>query len=130
MDSSHPERKAFSARLLKACERAGIPDIGPTRLQREFNLRSEASVTVHAARKWICEESIPGQQKLRTLAQWLQVSPEWLRFGDARSVQQPFSATDGLLPNEARMLTDVRCLSGPNKQIVDEMIAILLKSQK
>lgn len=38
-------------------------------------------MTSHAARKWLMAESIPAQAKLKTLAEWLGVSAEWLRFG-------------------------------------------------
>ncbi|MGQ0711947.1 MAG: hypothetical protein ACT4NV_19625 [Rhodoferax sp.] len=54
----------------------------PTVVAHEFNLRYWGkSITAHTARSWIIGRSIPMQNKLRVLADWLQVSPEELRFG-------------------------------------------------
>ncbi|MES2831019.1 MAG: response regulator [Pseudomonadota bacterium] len=79
-----PERAKFQARLAKALQFAGYPHDSPTQLAREFNMRfTGRPVTIHAARKWLVGESIPTQDKLRILAQWLGVTAEWLRFGDA-----------------------------------------------
>ena len=51
-------------------------------LLRKFNVRfAGRPVTVHAARKWLVGEAIPTQEKLRTLADWLGVPADWLRFG-------------------------------------------------
>ncbi len=75
------ERAMFSKRLQCALENAGL-EIGPTALQRAFNVIYEGPpVMVHAVRKWIVGEAIPVQAKLRTLAEMLGVSVEWLRFG-------------------------------------------------
>jgi transposase len=38
-------------------------------------------VTAQTARKWLLAEAIPTQAKLIALADWLAVSPQWLRFG-------------------------------------------------
>src|SRR5688500_1244042 len=76
------ERELFSQRLRKILARAQYVPDSPTQLAREFNVRySGKPVTVHAARKWLMGEAIPTQDKLRTLAQWLGVTAEWLRFG-------------------------------------------------
>jgi transcriptional regulator with XRE-family HTH domain len=72
---------AFSERLQQTLHNANYAD-SPTQLAREFNLRYAGShVTVHAVRKWLVGDAIPTQEKLRTLADWLGVSAEWLRFG-------------------------------------------------
>ena len=84
--NSLKERLAFSERLQQALISAGYSPSSPTQLAREFNQRfSDQSVTVHAARKWLHGESIPTQNKLRSLAGWLDVPAEWLRFGDERT---------------------------------------------
>src|SRR3954451_8373270 len=76
------ERESFSERLQMALRNAEYSPDSPTQLAREFNIRFDGRpITVHAARKWLVGEAIPTQEKLRTLAQWLGVPAEWLRFG-------------------------------------------------
>jgi CheY-like chemotaxis protein len=100
------ERAKFRERLAKALQFAGYPHDSPTQLAREFNFRfSGRPVTIHAARKWLVGESIPTQDKLRILAQWLCVTAEWLRFGetdksadgDSRMPQPAASSEEGKL---------------------------------
>ncbi|MES2535777.1 MAG: hypothetical protein V4632_07870 [Pseudomonadota bacterium] len=80
------EREEFSERLKHALRQADYAPDSPTQLAREFNIRFPGrAITVHAARKWLVGEAIPTQEKLRTLAQWLRVPAEWLRFGDTSS---------------------------------------------
>jgi hypothetical protein len=86
------EAQAFSARLRKALDRAGVR-ASPTVVAHEFNLRYYGrSVTVHTARNWLVGVSIPTQDKLQELAKWLEVEPNELRFGPsgkARTLREP-----------------------------------------
>jgi len=60
-------------------------EASPTRFAREFNLRHHGDpVSPQTARKWLYGRALPTQDKLRTLAQWLEASPHWLRFGEAQ----------------------------------------------
>jgi transcriptional regulator with XRE-family HTH domain len=78
------ESKAFSERLKQSLKRAGYA-IRPVILEREFNQRYWGTpVTVQAVRKWLLGDVIPTQDKLQVLAEWLQVDPHWLRFGEER----------------------------------------------
>src|SRR6185295_6540569 len=78
------EKQAFSKRLREALKRAEPVAAGPAALAREFNLRYEGTpVTVQAVRKWVSGRALPSQDKIRALALWLEVSPQWLRYGDA-----------------------------------------------
>jgi len=78
------ETKAFAARLRQALEGAGVRP-SPSVVAHEFNLRYWGkSITAHTARAWLAGVAIPMQDKLRTLSDWLKVSPDELRFG-ARS---------------------------------------------
>ena len=129
MTNTLTECEGFGERLVKACTKLGLPDIGPTRLQREFNLRSKTPVTAHATRKWLVGESIPTQQKLRTLSRWLEVSPEWLRFGDESVDLEERPSPYGLLATEARMLANFRDLNGSHQLIISELIVLLKKTQ-
>lgn len=79
--SSSTETLAFSERLKSALEAAGVRP-SPTVIAHEFNLRFWGrSITPHTARNWLMGNSLPTQDKLRVLAEWLQVAPEELRFG-------------------------------------------------
>ncbi len=79
------ESQAFSERLRKALEAAGVRP-SPTVVANEFNLRHWGrSITPHTARNWLLGQALPTQDKLVVLADWLQVSPDELRFGKASS---------------------------------------------
>src|SRR5689334_10980312 len=78
------EKRALTERLLRALKECGAPASSPTRLALDFNLHHHGKpVTVQAVRKWLNGSAIPAQDKIVTLAQWLGVSAEWLRFGGA-----------------------------------------------
>ena len=80
------ERTNFSSRLTGALSSARGLAASPTVLAREFNRFFDGKpITVHAARKWLLGEAIPTQDKLQALANWLEVSVEWLRFGDTQT---------------------------------------------
>ena len=79
--ASASETEAFAQRLKRALEGSGVR-ASPTVVANEFNLRYWGrSITPHTARNWLLGKSIPTQDKLRVLAEWLQVSPDELRFG-------------------------------------------------
>lgn len=74
-------KQRFGARLREAMVRAGY-DPKPALLEREFNLRWHGKpMTLHGVRRWLLGEAVPGQDKIVTLAEWLQVSPQTLRYG-------------------------------------------------
>jgi hypothetical protein len=82
LNTAQKQRMLFSRRLISSLE---ILDVkaSPTILQREYNIRSnQPPITSHAARKWLMGEAIPTQDRLQVLADWLNVSPSWLRFGE------------------------------------------------
>src|SRR2546422_2850827 len=77
------ENQGFSRRLRDSLKRAQADAGGAAALAREFNLRYDGTpVTVQAVRKWISGKSLPSQDKIRALALWLEVSPQWLRYGE------------------------------------------------
>lgn len=77
------EKEAFSQRLKQELAKHGWAINSPTWLAREFNLRySGQSVSVQTASNWLSGASIPSQDKLQILAAWLNVSSQWLRFGE------------------------------------------------
>ncbi len=72
----------FATRLRASMEKAGY-EPKPAVLEREFNLRYWGKpMTLHGVRRWLLGESMPNQDKLETLAEWLIVTPQHLRFGE------------------------------------------------
>lgn len=84
MYSGTSERADFSKRLIALLVALGWTKISPTRLAEQFNKRAGETgvVTAHAVRKWLIGEAIPS-----ILASWLQVPPDWLRFGSTIGCQ-------------------------------------------
>lgn len=80
--ASMNEKIEFAERLRQAMLAAGYPD-RPAVLEREFNSRYWGrSVTFQAVSRWLRGQSIPSQEKLQVLAEWLEVEPQALRYGD------------------------------------------------
>ncbi|WP_075167178.1 hypothetical protein [Acinetobacter indicus] len=80
--SSQQEKKLFSKRLKEALQNAKHP-ISPTYLSKEFNHRYDGQpISVQSANNWLLGKAIPNQDKLAILAIWLNISNQWLRFGD------------------------------------------------
>ena len=106
-----PKQQAlFSKRLIWALDIQGVPH-SPTIVQREYNSRSnQPPVTTHAARKWLMGEAIPTQDRIQVLAEWLNVSASWLRFGeegiDGNKKTKDMTAQEWRLVQGFRLLTD------------------------
>src|SRR5262245_65743093 len=80
------EKQGFSKRLRESLKRAQPAAEGPAALAREFNLRYDGTpVTVQAVRKWVSGRALPSQDKIRALALGLEVSPQWLRYGEGET---------------------------------------------
>lgn len=83
-----PQTQAFAERLRRALAVVGVRP-SPTVVANEFNLRYWGrSITPHTARNWLLGQSLPTQDKLVVLAEWLQVSPDELRFGKTATAQR------------------------------------------
>lgn len=125
--TSTDERHQFSERLQQALRSAEYSPDSPTQLAREFNARFTGQpVTVHAARKWLMGESIPTQEKLRSLAKWLNVTAEWLRFGTASAN----NTNTSLNSSDAKIITSLRQLDEENRQLVFEFIRLLVRMDR
>jgi transcriptional regulator with XRE-family HTH domain len=85
--AKHLEYEEFSKRLREALRRNGVDAGSPTKLARDFGDFYKARVSSQAVRKWLHGEAIPSQDKLKVLAGWLGVAPEWLRFGTEAATQ-------------------------------------------
>jgi hypothetical protein len=135
------ERKEFAQRLQSALRQARQPADSPTALARGFNSRYPGeAITVHAARKWLMAESIPTQDKLRTLAQWLQVPAEWLRFGDAlssRREQGPApvdhalgSMLAAMSSEDLKLVEALHGLKADERRLVRELVQLFVRTQE
>lgn len=119
------EREDFSKRLRQAMQQRGM-EAGPTQLAREFNRRFPATrVTVQAARKWLSAEAIPSQDKLRSLATWLEVGTEWLRFGVPQASALEPQARSYRVLSDSDLLKRYRKLSSRHQEMVAELIMAL-----
>lgn len=93
--STTSEKLAFSQRLQQQLSLRHWPVNSPTWLAKEFNVRfNGASVSVQTASNWLSGAGIPNQEKLRVLADWLEVSSEWLRFGTFQETTKYHIAED------------------------------------
>ena len=121
------EKKACSQRLIAALKKAGVTATSPTRLAMEFNLHHRGRpVTTQGVHRWLLGSSIPSQDKIRTLAEWLNVSPEWLRFGDGgKKVTEEKSA--GRRTIAPQLLHDLANLNDEHLTIVRELVSTLLR---
>jgi len=128
--ASSEEKKGFTKRLAEALRRADLHDAGPSHIAREFNLRYQGNpVTTQAVRKWLGGLALPSQDKMRVLAEWLDVAPQWLRFGegvrDERNVtRQESTAYRADYPT---LLRKFDLLNDPHRKMVFEIVLALLR---
>lgn len=126
------EKQGFSRRLRESLRRAQVGVRGAAALAREFNLRYDGTpVTAQAVRKWLSGAALPSQDKLRALALWLEVSPNWLRFGepDTGPRIQTLARQEGA-PYRAEPQWPVRkfeALNEAHKRMVVELLIALLR---
>lgn len=76
MVQSENVRKEFAQRLAQACNQAGIETHG-----RGVIIAKKIGVTPKAVSKWLNAESMPRQNKMEELANFLGVSLFWLQYG-------------------------------------------------
>lgn len=130
------EKQKFSERLRQSLRTANIESHSPTRLTLKFNLRYEGTpVSAQAVRKWLEGNAIPSQDKLIVLAQWLNVSAHWLRFGTKseaptqprkkRGKEEAFKFGDF-----SDLAVDFNKLEDKHKLVVKEVIQGLLAIKK
>ena len=103
--------------------------LSPSVVANEFNLRYWGrSITPHTARNWLMGNSMPTQDKLRVLAEWLQVSPDELRFGNPHAGVQN-GASDSLYASlnlaDREMLIRYFSLAIAERKIVRDVVEAL-----
>ncbi|WP_321891984.1 transcriptional regulator [Paraburkholderia tropica] len=128
MPTELDEKKAFASRLKQALKRSSKKIETATELSTQFNLRSNEPITPQAAGKWLTGMARPTIDKINTLADWLDVSPEWLRFGVTDMKRRPAKGAklpdDAIQPTaeELEMLRRLRRLSEYRRQLVEGVI--------
>ena len=126
------EKIEFSNRLRDAMVKVGYV-ASPSVLEHEFNLRWYGrSISNQAAWGWLNNRSIPTQEKLQVLAEWLKVEPQVLRFGEAvrNSIQQHKQRWDEGVGYQERETFDAFLkLPAPQRKIVREVILAFAKAQ-
>ena len=122
------ESEGFADRLRLALKGAGIRP-SPTLLANEFNLRYWGkSITPHTARNWLLGKSIPMQDKLRVLADWLHVSADELRYGTlapAFKTQESGADMSVLTMQDRDMLARYMTLPLADRKTVCDVVAAL-----
>lgn len=79
---TYSEKKAFSERLQLALKALPNQPLNLSQIALQFNLRwHKDPVSPQAVHKWLTAQYFPTHEKLKVLAEWLNVSYEWLRYG-------------------------------------------------
>lgn len=124
------EKVEFSERLRSRLVGAGY-QARPSVIEREFNLRWHGrSVSTQAAWSWLNAKSIPSQDKVQVLAEWLKVEPQVLRFGEAvlQSVKEHKQRWDeGVGYLERETFDAFLKLPAPQRKLIREVILTFSK---
>lgn len=131
--SVEQESESFSLRLKAALRAAQYSPDSPTQLARQFNTRYAGHpVSIHAARKWLRGEAIPTQAKMRALATWLGVTPEWLRYdgGGPPDTDQAAVRAASLTPDDFLLIEEWRHLDTETRLIARELIRLLVRREQ
>lgn len=127
------EKTAFTERLKQALQRTHKKIPSATELATLFNLRHpNAPVTPQAAQKWLSGKAKPAPDKIRTLAEWLDVPFHWLSYGSpepftgkstpaTRQSASPGNVPENLSPQEQQLIEKVRCLTAQQQTLVYEI---------
>jgi len=124
-------KKQFAARLAQAMRESGY-NPKPSVLEREFNQRYWGKpMTLHGVRRWLLGETLPSQDKLIVLAEWLGVPPHQLRFGEEVSgrIEERRERWDSGIGYQERELFEAFLgLPVPQRRVVREVILAFAKA--
>ncbi|MFZ6864336.1 transcriptional regulator [Undibacterium sp. Ji67W] len=118
------EKSDFSKRLKLALRRSSEPVNGATELALRFNLRYNGeAVTAQTAHKWITGRAIPTNDKLATIAKWLNVDEHWLHYGPpskkTATAQIPSSKP---APELIALAAKIQTLQPHQRYLVEELV--------
>lgn len=119
------EKHAFAARLKQALTRSSKKISSAAELALQFNLRTTGEpVSAQAAHKWLMGAAMPTVDKMETLAIWLDVPLQWLRYGIPESTGKPRKrkAKAGdlgtLTADEAELIARLRAMPEVRRKLV------------
>ena len=125
------EQSQFAARLRAALREAGIEE-SAVALMKRFNSRyGGASVTSQAVSGWLLGKSMPRQDKLRSLAELLDVDLHYLQTGEgkARSLREGRAVWPESVSLEERAAIEAYLgLPEAARRLLGELIALLAAS--
>lgn len=137
---TNEEKAAFSKRLLLALRRSKEPVHGATELALRFNLRYRGNaISAQTAHKWLSGRAIPTNDKLSTLAEWLDVNEHWLHYGPPPSMplhvaesRQPYGTQETSpgsrksagkpSPEAVDLAVKIQSLSPHRRYLVEELV--------
>ncbi len=99
------EKDKFSERLATAIKAEYPKGLTTSQIAIKFGLlHPTGAVTPQAVYKWLNGLAIPSFDKIETLSKWLNVEPNWLRYGGEE--EQNYSALDEVLIRLIKDLND------------------------
>ena len=103
-------KQDFAARLDIACKRKNLPEKGRGKVIADI-----LKITPKAVSKWFNAETLPTQANIYVLADFLEVTKEWLTYGDKNASIEKIEKQISyplLSPIQAGLWTDIRSLEG------------------
>jgi len=118
-------KENFSLRLIAAMRARGY-EPKPAVLEKQFNLHYNGEpMTLHGVRRWLRGETLPSQDKLIALAEWLRIPPDELRYGaeiKADISQQKQRWDEAIQYHERETFEAFLALPAPQRKVVREVI--------
>lgn len=131
--SMNTTKQNFAQRLIKAMMALGL-EPKPAVLERQFNLHySGEPMTLHGVRRWLRGETLPSQDKLISLAEWLRVPPDELRYGaeiKTEIIQARERWDEAISYQEREVFEAFLSLPAPQRKTVREVILAFAKVSK
>jgi len=124
------EKSDFSKRLKLALRRSSEPVNGATELALRFNLRYNGeAVTAQTAHKWITGRAIPTNDKLATIAKWLNVDEHWLHYGpSSKNTPAVDRQPSKPAPELIALAMKIQALQPHQRYLVEELVNQLLEA--
>jgi transcriptional regulator with XRE-family HTH domain len=126
-----PQEKADFSERLKFCMARSLEKMrGATDLANRFNLRYQGDpVSAQTTHKWLTGRSIPTNEKLVLLAEWLKVDLHWLHYGPppsgtAQSTPKPLARDEEYPASEEtiELASKIEALAPHHRYLVEELI--------